>query len=1088
VRPLPLIAAITLCPLPAAATSFVSLEAYANLHTGGVVAVVNGDTNNNATVALEWRTSGGSFQPGHPLVRVDATRFVGSVFDLEPFVTYDVRATLSDPDGVTGLPFMLRTFTTRTDFLAEPTLATLYVAPNGNDGNPGTQALPLLTIQEAADRAQPGTLVLVQPGVYRETVTVPTSGTEAQPIVFRGNGPGAVLDGADAAIAAGVAWTPAGGGVYTRVTGFATGHVVTEAGRLFRYDTLAALQALAAGAPGGFFFDGATLHVKFANGSAPSAHAMHVARREDGFLIDGRSYVRVENLEIRHFGAGDFGKGVYLRYSSDCAVRLSRIHEVGAAGVWIKGGTRHRIEDNDMWDTSIFGWPWDETKGSSAENNAVVLTDDVGRGHVVRGNHIRGFFNGIGPCGSAAPPAGFTSEIDVYDNDFREHTDDALEPEGYCANVRLFRNRITDVHMAFATAPAAPGPLWIVRNVAWRFGNTRTSQVDGYTASALKVNSGYPTPIGPVLLYHNTLLTDAPATDAIALLNPGTGTLLLARNNVIAGTRYALYKVNPIPWSGNWDDLYTTDPTRLVSWMGVRYDTLAAYQAAQGQELQGLSAPPLLVSPPTGDFTPAPGSPLIDRGLAIPGINDTFGGTAPDVGAIETSGLPTLAIGDVAQAEGTGGASLFVFPVALSAASGQPVTVQYATVAGSAAAGADFTPAAGTLTFAPGDTSEAVTVAVAADALDEPDEQFTVVLSAPLGATLADGVGTGTILDDDATPSLSVSDATGVDQACGSTPATFTVTLSPASGQAVAVVFATVPGTATANVDYAATSGTLTFAAGSTAATVVVPVVDDLLSEPDETFTLHLSNAVNATIADADGVGTIDDQDGTPAGFRGELSHGRLVTDDLRGADLYRDSYHLVQAPRSSYEAVVDAVSGDVDPLILQRVDCGGTVLQESVATGTGMSRALRWQHLLPVPAAQESILVQSGGCTTDCGPDDVYRLRFYETTGSLARINNSGSQVTVVILQNTTAAPINGGLHFWTSSGATSAASGPTFTLPPRGSVAFITASLPGLAGFSGTATVTHDGPYGGVAGKAVALEPATGYSFDTPLLVRPR
>ena len=275
---------------------------------------------------------------------------------------------------------------------------------------------------------------------------------------------------------------------------------------------------------------------------------------------------------------------------------------------------------------------------------------------------------------------------------------------------------------------------------------------------------------------------------------------------------------------------------------------------------------------------------------------------------------------------------------------------------------------------------------------------------------------------------------------------------------------------------------------GDATRTVFVLVTDDLLVEPDETFYLRLANPVHASIGPMPIEGVIQDQDAAPPGIRGELSHGRQVLDDLRGTDLYRDGYHLVQQRRSSYEAVVDAASGDVDPLVLRRVDCDGTVLQESVATGTGMSRALRWQHLHPVPSADESILVQSGGCTTNCGPDDVYRLRFYETTGSLARINNTGSQVTVVVLQNTTGAPIQGGLHFWTGAGATSAAAGPTFALPPRGSVTFNIAALPGLAGFTGTATVTHDGPYGALAGKAVALEPATGFSFDTLLLYRPR
>jgi hypothetical protein len=362
-----------------------------------------------------------------------------------------------------------------------------------------------------------------------------------------------------------------------------------------------------------------------------------VARLEDGFVVDGRSYVRIEGLEIRHYGSGDYGKGVYLRYSSDCAVRSCRIHEVGSAGVWVKGGARHLLEGNEIWDTSIFSWPWGQTKGSSSENNAIAFSDDVGRGHVVRRNTVHGTFNGIAPCGSAAPPSGVTNETDVYENVLYQHTDDGFEPEGYCANLRFWGNRLQDVHMAFAVAPAAPGPLYLVRNVAWRIGNTRTSLQDGYTASALKINSGYPEPIGPLLLYHNTFLTDVPGTDAIALLNPGSSTFIRARNNVIAGTRYALYKVNPVAWNGNGDDLYTTDASRLASWMGTRYDTLGAFRAL-GQEPNGLSAPPQLASPAGGNFEPQPGSPLIDAGVALAGINDAYAGAGPDVGALEWTG------------------------------------------------------------------------------------------------------------------------------------------------------------------------------------------------------------------------------------------------------------------------------------------------------------------------------------------------------------------------------------------------------------------------------------------------------------------
>lgn len=638
---------IAAAAVPCAAQNAVSLvgaEAHANFETAGVVVTVSGDANGDASAAIEWRRAGEpSFRPAHPAVRVDASLFVGSLFDLEPGTAHELRVTLDDPDGVAGPASATVAVATRPDVLVEPSLRTLYVAPTGSNSNPGTDpGQPLATVQYAADISQPGDLILIQPGLYRESVTVPTSGTASQPIVFRGAAPGAVLDGADAAILAGAVWTPGANGVWSTAITFATGHAVTDQGRLFRYSSLADLAALGAGAPGGFFADGATLYLKNADSSSPASRQVHVARLENGFVLDGRSHVRIESLEIRHYGAGDYGKGVYLRYSSDCAVRACRIHEVGSAGIWIKGGERHLVEGNEIWDSSIFGWPWPFTKGSSAENNAVVVTDDPGRGTVIRHNTVHGTFNGMGPCGSSAPPSDFTTETDVHDNVFSEHTDDALEPEGWCANVRIWGNLITDVHMAFAVAPAAPGPTWIVGNVAYNFGNTRTSQVDGYTASALKINSGYSTPIGPLLLYHNTLLTEAPDTDALALLNPGESTLITARNNVFAGTQYALYKVNPVALDLDWDDLHTSDAVRFIRWEGTQLADLAALQSFTGQELGGLSAPPLLADPAGGDFTPQPGSPLVDRGLVLPGINDRFWGAAPDVGAFEY-GAPIFA-------------------------------------------------------------------------------------------------------------------------------------------------------------------------------------------------------------------------------------------------------------------------------------------------------------------------------------------------------------------------------------------------------------------------------------------------------------
>jgi hypothetical protein len=318
-------------------------------------------------------------------------------------------------------------------------------------------------------------------------------------------------------------------------------------------------------------------------------------------------------------------------------VRGCRLHEIGAAGVWVKGGERNLIEGNEIWDTSIFSWPWGWTKGSSAENNAVVFTDEIGRGNVVRRNLIHGTFNGVGPCGGSAPAAGVTNETDLYENILYQHTDDAFEPEGYCANVRLWGNAIEDVHMAFAIAPAAPGPTWIVRNIAHDFGNTRSSQLDGYLASALKINSGYPEAVGPVLLLHNTFLTTAPGTAALTLLNPGESTWIRARNNLFAAPAEAIYKVNPVTLDFDRDDVHRSTAGRLAYWMGTSCADLGALRSTSGQESTGLSVAPMLTNPAGGNFTPLAGSPLVGAALALAGINDGGAGDPPDLGAVERS-------------------------------------------------------------------------------------------------------------------------------------------------------------------------------------------------------------------------------------------------------------------------------------------------------------------------------------------------------------------------------------------------------------------------------------------------------------------
>ncbi|MCC6596009.1 MAG: hypothetical protein IT477_05840, partial [Rhodanobacteraceae bacterium] len=218
------------------AAAWVDLSLYGNLETAGVTATIGGDANRNAAIALQWRRVGeAGFHDAQPLLRVDATRLVGSLFDLTPGSAWEVRATLTDPDGVAGPAERSAGGTTRADVLVAPTLRSLFVAPTGNDGNAGLgPATALRTIQRAADLAQAGDLVRVAPGRYHEAVSVPRSGSADQPIVFHADGAGVVLDGAST-LPATTVWSALGNGVYRTGLGHATGLVVSEQGRLFRY-------------------------------------------------------------------------------------------------------------------------------------------------------------------------------------------------------------------------------------------------------------------------------------------------------------------------------------------------------------------------------------------------------------------------------------------------------------------------------------------------------------------------------------------------------------------------------------------------------------------------------------------------------------------------------------------------------------------------------------------------------------------------------------------------------------------------------------------------------------------------------------
>jgi hypothetical protein len=229
----------------------------------------------------------------------------------------------------------------------------------------------------------------------------------------------------------------------------------------------------------------------------------------------------------------------------------------------------------------------------------------------------------------------------------------------------------------------------------------------------------------------------------------------------------------------------------------------------------------------------------------------------------DAANASTVSVGDVQVNESDGSAT---FSVTRSAGLLAPaLTLQFETVAGSAAANQDYGPVSGLLTFGfslLGSETQTVAVPITNDTLDEDSETFRLVVSGP---EVVDGDATATIVDDDPPPVLSVLDSAAVSEGAAGARASFVVRLLPASGRRVSVAYATADAGATAGQDYTANTGTLVLNAGATEATVNVPVLDDGADEPAESFELRLASPVNATLGDGVGSATIVDDDPPPA-------------------------------------------------------------------------------------------------------------------------------------------------------------------------------------------------------------------------------
>ena len=269
-------------------------------------------------------------------------------------------------------------------------------------------------------------------------------------------------------------------------------------------------------------------------------------------------------------------------------------------------------------------------------------------------------------------------------------------------------------------------------------------------------------------------------------------------------------------------------------------------------------------------------------------VRNTGGITAPqdvELTIEEDEGPPGLSIGDASVDEGDSGSTTMTFTVRLSSATSGQVTVDWATSDGTATAGTDYTAGDGSLTFNAGDSSKTVSVTVAGDDVDEPNETFTVTLSSASGADISDGTATGTITDDDDAPTvtlgLSSNSITEVDG-----QSTVTATLDHPSSEETTVTVSVAPVSPAVAGDYTlSTNRELTIPAGETDSTGVVTMtaVNNSVYEGDKTVT------VSATATNTQGITapqnvtlTIEEDEAAPLP---RMSVARVVSSVEEGED-----------------------------------------------------------------------------------------------------------------------------------------------------------------------------------------------------------
>lgn len=588
----------------------------------GVRAHITDD--DGSELRIRYRAKGDSdWREGHPLIRIRGGRAATSLFWLAEGRQYDIE--LYGP-SLAPQRYSVRT---RQSEIPDGTRKLWVDAAAEPDGD-GSSERPFRTIQAAADAARPGTTIRVRAGVYREMVRPRISGTPEAYIRFEAE-PGAKLDGGES-LDTSQGWKDEADGVWSRPFNRRPRYASLDGIRLYRQSSVANLRNRGDGIDGGFTVQDGVLYVKAPDGRAITGLELKLAELSSGFLLEGRSYIAIDGFDIGWYDA----RAIDVRDSDHNVVKRSNVHDApDMILVRGAGSTDNLVENNRVYGTGAPDWPWEICHHDHDCGSNAISVSGAGIANVVRRNDISGTYNGIYVGGWVQDyPEEWALENDVYENKISLIKDDAIEPECHAINLRIFRNRMSNLFVGISLAPIETGPTWVMYNT---FDTPRGHDKGRGQWLKISLNPKGEIAQGVIRVYHNTsVYNDSGHTGWSSV---GSGNTFIV-NNVVVATSYVFTHSGSAPFpEGNWWDynnLYTTDVNRYVRWEG-RDWSLQAFRDRVGFQRNGIASPPAFRNADRGRFELLPGDPGIDKALPLPGINDGWQGAGPDMGAFESS-------------------------------------------------------------------------------------------------------------------------------------------------------------------------------------------------------------------------------------------------------------------------------------------------------------------------------------------------------------------------------------------------------------------------------------------------------------------